>query len=172
MSFGVLLRPLLSISKKRLVATLIHANWQWCNDPSNANVLFERVRVRKSLELFYSETNLTPDAITASIQKLQTIDDFLDESVDLFFKQHTFNHFPLSVFRAQHRVLQRRILVCIIKQLSSASYVPPDNAIHQACEQLMLPDFKGTTLAGLYFRRSRGGIVDVTYERRKSQEQT
>jgi tRNA(Ile)-lysidine synthase len=166
MPFGELLRPLLSIPKTRLFATLQHADWQWCEDPSNANDRFERVRMRTALESFYAETDFTPNAIAASIQKLQAVDDFLNESVDAFFKTQQINRFELKAFKAQHPLLQRRILTHIITQMSTATYVSPDAVIHQASEQLMLSRFKGVTMAGLHFRRSLGGMVDVLHEKR------
>ncbi|TPW34367.1 tRNA lysidine(34) synthetase TilS [Oecophyllibacter saccharovorans] len=43
------LRPLLGISPQRLRATLRQAGLPWCEDPSNHNRRFERVRVRQDL---------------------------------------------------------------------------------------------------------------------------
>lgn len=43
------LRPLLDVSKARLVATLREANWTWSEDPSNQDQAFERVRLRQAL---------------------------------------------------------------------------------------------------------------------------
>lgn len=47
----VLLRPLLDIPKARLVATLKKRRQAWVEDPSNANLSFQRVRVRAALDL-------------------------------------------------------------------------------------------------------------------------
>lgn len=47
----VLLRPLLDIPKARLVATLKKRKQAWVEDPSNANLSFQRVRVRAALDL-------------------------------------------------------------------------------------------------------------------------
>ncbi len=43
------LRPLLDVSKARLVATLAAMGQSWIEDPSNSNTAFERVRARASL---------------------------------------------------------------------------------------------------------------------------
>ncbi|MDP4725093.1 MAG: tRNA lysidine(34) synthetase TilS [Alphaproteobacteria bacterium] len=167
MPFGKLVRPLLSISKTRLIETLEAFECEWCDDPSNANDTFERVRLRKALEGLYKQGLLAPDTIATSIKKLQTIDDFLDESVAMFFSTYALGRFSLKAFQAQHVVLQKRILVHVIRQLSLASYAPPDAAIDQVCQQLMKPGFKGATIAGLYFRRSAGSMVEVKQEVRK-----
>lgn len=47
----VLLRPLLDIPKARLVATLRKRRQSWVEDPSNASLSFQRVRVRAALDL-------------------------------------------------------------------------------------------------------------------------
>jgi tRNA(Ile)-lysidine synthase len=44
------LRPLLSIAKARLMATLEEAGIDWIEDPSNADQRFERVRIRQLLD--------------------------------------------------------------------------------------------------------------------------
>lgn len=47
----ILLRPLLDIPKARLVATLRKRKQGWVEDPSNANLSFQRVRVRAALDV-------------------------------------------------------------------------------------------------------------------------
>lgn len=46
------MRPLLTIHPQRLRATLLEAGVNWCEDPSNQNRRFQRVRVRQDLEPF------------------------------------------------------------------------------------------------------------------------
>ncbi len=167
MPFGKLVRPLLSVPKERLIATLKAFRCEWCDDPSNTNDAFERVRLRKALSNLYEQELLAPDAVAASIKKLQDVDEFLDESVATFFSAYALDRFSLKAFQAQHVVLQKRILGHVIRQLSLASYMPPDAAIDQVCQQLMQADFKGATVGGLYFRRAAGGMVEVKKEVRK-----
>ena len=168
MPFGVLIRPLLNVPKARLLHTLEAFKCGWCEDPSNINDTFERVRLRKALASLYEQAILTPDAIAASIQKLKTIDNFLDESVVAFFDNYAVTHFPLKAFQAQHAVLQRRLLSHVMRQLSSNLYAPPDDSIERVCLQLMQANFKGATLNGLHFRRAAGGIVEVQQETRST----
>ncbi len=166
MPFCTLVRPLLSVSKDRLIATLKAFGCEWCEDPSNENDMFERVRLRKVLSTLYGQEILTSDAVAASIKKLQEVDEFLDERVVTFFKEHALSHFPLCDFQLQHSVLQKRIVVHLIK-IHTAGYLPPDAAIDKLCQQLKQSDFKGATLGGLYFRRSAGSMVEVKKEMRK-----
>lgn len=168
MSFGRLVRPLLSISKTRLIETLEAFECVWCDDPSNANNTFERVRLRNALAELYKQKILASDAVAVSIKKLQEVDEFLDASVKTFFSTYTLDRFSLKAFQAQHVVLQKRILVYVIRQLSLASYMPPDTAIDQVCQQLRQSNFKGATIGGLYFRRAAGSMVELKKEARSS----
>lgn len=166
MPFGTLVRPLLSVSKDRLIATLKAFSCEWCEDPSNENDMFERVRLRKALSTLYKQEVLTSDAVAASIKKLQEVDDFLDECIASFFKEHALNRFPLHAFQLQHSIVQKRLVSHLMKR-HMVGYLPPDVAIDQLCRQLMQPDFKGATLGGLYLRRSAGSMVEVKIEMRK-----
>jgi tRNA(Ile)-lysidine synthase len=56
-----LIRPLLSLPKLRLVATLEAAGVGWIEDPSNTNLRFERVRVRRAM------TGLADIGLTAPV---------------------------------------------------------------------------------------------------------
>ncbi|MDP3371612.1 MAG: tRNA lysidine(34) synthetase TilS [Candidatus Paracaedibacteraceae bacterium] len=165
--FGSLLRPLLPISKARLVATLQHYNVEWRDDPSNAKDQFERVRFRKALSQMYDQGLLDPSNITESIRKLQNIDDFFDESVRFFLNTYDLQNFPLKAFQQQHPLLQCRILSFIVKKLSLKRYMPPDATFERARQKMMNSNFKGLTLGGLYFRRAAGSTIQVSYEMRK-----
>ncbi len=163
---GLLIRPLLSITKVRLIETMKSFGIAWHEDPSNENSKFERIRLRHALNTFEDSGILKVDAIAASIQKLQAIDDFLDESATTFFNAHSLSLFPLAAFQAQHLVLRRRILVRLLKEFSPKSYGAPDDLIDRVAAQMMQPTFKGATLGGLYLKRSMGGMVYVQKENR------
>ena len=167
MSFGALLRPLLTVSKERLMATLKSFGITWHDDPSNHNVKYERVRLRQALTNLNDADLIAMDAVSASIQKLQSIDDFVDECAESFFKTHSASLFSLNAFNAQHVVLKRRILVHMLKRFSSHYYGAPDQLIERTIDSLMKPTFKGTTLGGLYLKRAAGGMIDVRREDRR-----
>ena len=62
-------RPLLAVPKGRLVATLRARHVGWRDDPSNADIRFERVRLRRAQgEL--SDLGLTPENIARSARRL------------------------------------------------------------------------------------------------------
>ena len=130
----------------------------------------DRVGIMGTTKIDNDDVKTVTDYLNLSlliIQKLQDVDDFLDESVVSFFSTYTLDRFSLKAFQAQHVVLQKRILGHVIRQLSLAPYAPPDAAIDQVCQQLMQNDFKGATIGGLYFRRAAGSMVEVKKEVRK-----
>jgi len=62
-------RPLLEVPKARLVATLEAAHAGWREDPSNADVRFERVRLRRS-QAWLADLGLTPQSLARSARRL------------------------------------------------------------------------------------------------------
>lgn len=167
MSFGVLIRPLLTLSKERLIATLTSFGLTWHDDPSNNKVMYERVRLRQALANLNDADLISMDAVSASIQKLQYVDDYLDECAESFFRTHSVSLFPLNAFNAEHPVLKRRMLMHILRRLSPHYYGAPDDLIERTLDCMMKPTFKGTTLGGLYLRRAAGGMIDVRREKRR-----
>lgn len=61
-----LLRPLLSIDKEQLTATLEEASQPWLEDPSNENRAFERVRIRQALPSLAAGGVTPPDLAKAA----------------------------------------------------------------------------------------------------------
>lgn len=73
----VLRRPLLSMPKSRLAATLQSANLPWLDDPSNDDARFERVRLRQSVAA-RAEIGLEAAALARSARRLQQAQDALN----------------------------------------------------------------------------------------------
>jgi len=78
-----LLRPLLGVSKARLVATLGAFGQTWIEDPSNDMHAFERVRLRKAWSAL-EEIGLTSEKLALSAERLGRARDALDEAADAF----------------------------------------------------------------------------------------
>ncbi len=64
-----LVRPLLDIPKSRLIATLRADGIAWSEDPSNARIEFERVRLRAATQTL-ADLGLTPDKLALSARRL------------------------------------------------------------------------------------------------------
>lgn len=66
-----LLRPLLTTSKTRLIATLQQHGQEWIEDPSNQNPQYTRVAIRKQLENIIASDSDFLERITTLTRKLQ-----------------------------------------------------------------------------------------------------
>lgn len=81
------LRPLLDMPKARLVATLEDKGLPFATDPSNADVRFERARMRQSSELL-AKLGLTPEAVALSARRLRRARVALDAATQDFLASH------------------------------------------------------------------------------------
>lgn len=122
------LRPLLHVARADLRAVLEKRGIGWIDDPSNADPRFERVRVRRALDLL-APCGITAGRIAASARHLsedrQAIRDHLREwaghhsrqvSGDLVLKRAAFDALPPS--------FGRRILSAGLVWVSGAEYAP------------------------------------------------
>lgn len=82
-----LLRPLLDVTKARLIATAEAAGLPYVTDPSNDDPRFERARLRAGLAAL-SELGFEPDAIALSARRLRRARVALEATVDAFLDTH------------------------------------------------------------------------------------
>lgn len=80
-------RPLLGLSKARLVATLRQFGVDWLEDPSNDDARFERVRIRAAMEELES-LGLGAEALARSASRLRRAQDALELTTDRFLASH------------------------------------------------------------------------------------
>ncbi len=76
-------RPLLEMPKARLIATLQARGIRFAADPSNADLRFERVRVRGQKDALHA-LGLTHEAIALSARRLRRAREALDRATDHF----------------------------------------------------------------------------------------
>ena len=74
-------RPLLAVSRERLMATLTAAGIPFVDDPSNRDPRFERVRVRDALGLL-EDLGVTRSALTRTAARLRSARAALDDATD------------------------------------------------------------------------------------------
>ena len=72
-----LIRPLIEVAKARLLATLQARGVSWCEDPSNANFDFERVRVRHAMP-YLEGLGFDSGRLVLSAKRLARADEALD----------------------------------------------------------------------------------------------
>lgn len=76
-----LVRPLLGIGKRRLVATLQAAGMAWVEDPSNECLDFERARLRSAREEL-AAIGLTSDKLALSARRLARARDVVEQALE------------------------------------------------------------------------------------------
>lgn len=133
-----IVRPFLSISKKKLHAYIKEG--QWIEDPSNQNMNFTRVKFRSLVEDYLK---LDPSAqIIKTIEKLKEADDYLDE-----IAKETLDRDGLSM---QPYVIFERM---INKMFSKNGYPFKSKKIRHLHETLHRANFKATTFAHYVFHK-------------------
>src|SRR5690606_27621674 len=73
-----IVRPLLGVGKARLVASLKACGASWIEDPSNARLDFERVRLRQASSAALEALGLETEKINESVRRLQASRAALD----------------------------------------------------------------------------------------------
>jgi tRNA(Ile)-lysidine synthase len=112
---GSLIRPLLAIPKARLLATLAALGQDFLEDPSNANLAFERVRLR-AIRSQLEDAGLTPTQIARSAHRLNRARDALDRLTtrcwEIMVHSHegAFASIDLAALSAEPVELQVRLL--------------------------------------------------------------
>ena len=72
-----LIRPLIEVAKARLLATIQALGVSWCEDPSNANIDFERVRMRQAMP-YLEGLGFDSGRLALSAKRLARADEALD----------------------------------------------------------------------------------------------
>jgi tRNA(Ile)-lysidine synthase len=123
-----LVRPLLSVPKSRLVATLEALGQSWIEDPSNAIVDYERVRLRNAHGAL-EQAGLTGDKLASSARRLARARTALDHAThDLGTRAVSLNggayaSIDETIFAAAPEELRLRLLQRLLACFGGAS--PP-----------------------------------------------
>ncbi len=82
-----LVRPLLGVSKSRLIAYLRARSIPFVHDPSNDNVFFERTRLRHAMKAL-AQAGITRHALATSAARLNRCRDALSRATEVFMEKH------------------------------------------------------------------------------------
>ncbi len=125
------LRPLLQVSRCRLRMTLEAAGQAWLEDPSNDDVRFTRVRVRRLLETLAKE-GVQPERLAATATRMARARQSLDESCHALMQEVVTWHragFAWIVLEDLEEVPQElvlRMLRHVLQAVGGADF-PPDH---------------------------------------------
>ena len=164
-----LLRPLLDVSKARLIATLKAAGQDWIEDPSNENEDFLRVQVRKALgnsdiEGFDIQT-LAKTATRMARAKglLQGLTDEVLEDA-LVVSAYGFGALDVAKLLTVHEEIGLRALSRMLVYFGGGGYPPRLEAVERLYNTLGRKSFKGATLAGCQLDPKSGGKIIISRE--------
>ena len=116
--YGItLVRPLLEVSKQDLLDWLQQGSLKWCDDPSNQDVSYERVKVRKLLAEL-DEAAAFSQGIAQSARRLQGAREALEVWAEDFFAQHVTCHLDgrLGVNRASFLRLPFAMQIIVLRR--------------------------------------------------------
>ncbi|MEM7620586.1 MAG: tRNA lysidine(34) synthetase TilS [Pseudomonadota bacterium] len=133
-------RPLLSVCKQNLITFLKEREISWCEDPSNANDAFERVRIRQTRKHF-EDIGINTQTIALSASRLQRVWQTLENQLDKIWPS------LVSIQDAGFAVMQKtqflelddelairslkRLLECIGRRETMPQLVKLENVLNQ-----------------------------------------
>ncbi len=122
-----ILRPFINIKKGRLIQTCMNNDIKWIDDPSNNNVMFERVRIRKILSNFkIRKIKFIEQELKTNTKKIlvyeQRITEFFLRSLEFY----EYGKFSLSIKRLlfEPEFIQIEVLKKILVTCSGTIYPP------------------------------------------------
>jgi len=159
-SVVALLRPLLSVPKARLIATLEARGQTWAEDPTNTCLDYERPAVRMALARLADE-GISADALATSARRLRAAREAVDyglarftETLALSFNEEIFASLSRAAFDEGPEALRARVLARLIGRFGGAS-PPPQLAEVEDLTARLTADKRTTSTLG-------GAVVSAT----------
>ena len=160
---GIMLaRPLLSVRRKELRATLRARGADWIEDPANLNPTFARVRTRARLAALVG-AGFNPARLTQLARKLRVLADQLDvEAAALTARAANFEGERIVIDRAQWAgdvEVRRRAMSVLLAAASGAGREAEAPALARLEALFCQTDFCGACLGGAQLSRSGADVV-------------
>jgi len=148
-----ILRPLLSFSKNRLIATCKKARIQTVTDPSNAKAKYARGRLRKIMPLLDKE-GLTIERLTALSNRAREAKDALDGATHDFLNKSA--HIEIGGFvlldrealRSIPRAIAMRALGACLRFVHEGEHPPDYDSLASVVDMLLGESGKTRTIHG------------------------
>ncbi|WP_068087140.1 tRNA lysidine(34) synthetase TilS [Polycladidibacter stylochi] len=153
-------RPLLKISKDKLLQCLRERGVDWVEDPSNQDRAYSRVRIRQ-LQPKLDEIGLSVARVTATAKAMNRV----RETVQYYVKKHlndcTVVHasgavrVELPTLMQAPLEIQLRSLAQLLQGVSGATFTARLESLERTLEEIAHPSFRGGTLSGVQIKRGR-----------------
>jgi tRNA(Ile)-lysidine synthase len=149
-----LVRPFLTFSKSRLIATVEARGVRFFNDPTNEDGRYERARVRQLLPAL-DAAGITSAALATSARRLGEAEAALRyaesrfiATLDLSFGNDVFASLKTAAFREGPSLLRQRVLAHLIVRYGGASQKPQLSEIEDLAARLQSEGKRAATLGG------------------------
>jgi len=158
------LRPLIAVSHARLVATLKAENLTWFEDPSNDNIAFERIRMRRLLSDI-SGAGIGGAALARSAKRLGRARAALEALTSEAFRRivtvhpQGFLEVERQSFAAQPQEIRLRLLARAIALAGGSGEGPPLSGLEDLEVWLGEERGRARTLAGARIVRRRAVLL-------------
>lgn len=156
-----LLRPLLKTRRQALRGYLAGVGQDWIEDPSNADLRFERVRVRQALSGLGSQ-GVTPERLAAlaeaSARTAGLLDRLAGQWLSRWLKEQEAGicHAPKEPFLALPEPLQQHILACIVHRYGGGQSEPEPEELRRLARWVAAGPVRCTLGGALMGRRKHG----------------
>ncbi len=164
----VLVRPFLDVSRAQLQSYLTALGETWIDDPTNADHAFERVRVRKALEVL-DELGVPARQIATSARRLQRARRALEVKTAAAMERHVAVHPAGYCVVAAELVTDEpddivlRVLNKSLMAVGGLSYPPRQSGVEDLCERLHRGSVQTRTLAGCRISL-QGEMIEIARE--------
>jgi tRNA(Ile)-lysidine synthase len=158
-----LLRPLLTISKARLKATLRSVGTPWIEDPSNRDPRHMRVRLRRMI----AQGALPEVALKRAADSFTRLRRFTEQQLsDLLADSVTFcpggyAQIDAKSLKEMPEPLALRLLARVLQSIGGGNYPPRSRSLQRLLSQLRDPEMKKSTLGNCQLIAGRKGWLVV-----------
>lgn len=160
-------RPFLDLPRARLAASLRAAGETWCEDPSNDDPRYDRVRLRRAAPML-AELGLDRDRLVATARAMARAGEALEAAVDVGLAAGVEIH-PAGwavvrpeVLAALPSEIRLRLMARLIRAIGGREHTPELEPLTQATEALLAAGATGRvaarTLGGARLEQRRGRI--------------
>ena len=156
-----ILRPLLEVKKAALIEFLVSKKQKYVNDPSNENLAYDRIKIRKLLPEL-EKIGLTPERLAKTADNMQRARQFLEQETQKFINSNCevmpdgsaiIKHLPDS------DEIALRVLTYFLKNIGNSEVPPRLDSLKLLYNKLQEQNFKPRTLGGCIFKLKKHGIV-------------
>ena len=149
-----LVRPCINVSRQRLRATLNENNIKWLEDPSNNNLSYARVRLRRLLPTLTKE-QISPTMLSGTARRLSSVRRSLERNVSKVLAENAmmfpegYSRIARKAFSNSETEIARRVLEILLCSIGGSLYPPNGRKVDRLLQTLKNEIiFKPRTLGG------------------------